>query len=56
MAKLFRAKVIFVETGSRVKKLSLTGRLVYPFADLFLVQWPGLAKRHRKAEFAGRFW
>lgn len=56
LAKLMGIKVIFVETGSRVTALSLTGRIVYRFADLFLVQWPQLAKDHPKAIFAGRFW
>ncbi|MFH1845470.1 MAG: PssD/Cps14F family polysaccharide biosynthesis glycosyltransferase [bacterium] len=56
VAKLMGVKVIFVETGSRVTALSMTGKIVYRFADLFIVQWPQLAKNHSQAVFGGRFW
>lgn len=56
MAKLLGIRVIFVETGSRVRALSMTGRIVYRFADLFLVQWPQLLAKCAKAIYAGRFW
>ncbi len=35
--------VIFIESFSRATELSLTGRLVYPIAHRFFVQWPDLA-------------
>jgi beta-1,4-N-acetylglucosaminyltransferase len=35
-------RVVFVESFCRVKTLSLTGRLLYYFADRFVVQWPQL--------------
>ena len=54
LARLRGVSVIFVETGSRVRRLSLTGRLVYPIADLFFVQWPELAERYPRAIYAGR--
>ena len=54
LARLMGVPVIYVETGSRVRKLSLSGRLVYPLADLFFVQWPELAKRYPRAIYAGR--
>ena len=51
---LYRSKNIFVESAAQVKKPSRTGRLIYPAADLFLVQWPALkAVYGRKAEYAG---
>ncbi len=53
-AKLCRRSVIFVETGSRVQHLSLTGRLMRPLADLFFVQWPALQSEHPRAIYAGR--
>ena len=34
------ARSVYVEVVDRVTTRTLTGRLVYPFADLFLVQWP----------------
>jgi UDP-N-acetylglucosamine:LPS N-acetylglucosamine transferase len=54
LARLLGIKVIFVETGSRVTALSLTGRLMYRIANLFFVQWPDLVQRYPKAIYAGR--
>ncbi len=50
-AKLFGARVLFIETGGTLEP-SLTGRLVYPFADLFVVQWPQKLARFPKAVLA----
>lgn len=51
---LLRAKIIFIETSSRFDKPSLIGRMLYPIADLFLVQWPGALKYYgKKAKYAG---
>mmetsp|Transcript_57936 Transcript_57936/g.131282 ORF Transcript_57936/g.131282 Transcript_57936/m.131282 type:complete len:191 (-) Transcript_57936:517-1089(-) len=44
-AFLFRTRIIFCESFCRVKSLSLTGRLVYPFVDRFIVQWPELVQK-----------
>jgi len=54
LSRLSRIKVIFMETGSRVASLSLTGKIMYRFAHLFFVQWPGLKKKYPKAIYAGR--
>jgi UDP-N-acetylglucosamine:LPS N-acetylglucosamine transferase len=51
---LFRAKVVYVECFTRIHTLSLTGKIVYWFADLFLVQWPELARIYPKARYQGR--
>ena len=56
LAKLLGVAVVFIETGSRVRRLSTTGRAIYRFADLFLVQWPELLADCPKAIYAGRFW
>ncbi len=53
LGKLLGAKVIWVDSITNVERLSLSGRLVRPFADLFLVQWPELAKRYPNAEYIG---
>lgn len=42
---IFRSKLIFLESLSRVNNLSFTGKLIYPISDLFLVQWPELLKK-----------
>ncbi len=51
IAKLFGARVVFVESGATLRP-SLTGRLVHPFADLFVVQWPEQARHYRRAVLA----
>jgi len=53
-ARLLGVDVIFVETGSRVSQLSLTGRLMRPLANLFFVQWPQLQERYPDTVYAGR--
>lgn len=52
-AKLSRKKVIYIESFARVENGSLTGKLVYPIADLFLVQWETLLKVYPKAKYVG---
>lgn len=54
IGKLFRKKIIYVETWARVKTISKSGRIVYPFADLFFVQWPALRRLLPRAQYFGR--
>ncbi|KAJ1730078.1 metalloprotease [Coemansia biformis] len=42
--------IIYVESFARVNTMSLSGKLVYPMADRFVVQWPGLARKYPRAE------
>lgn len=53
-AKLFGAKLIFMESMARVESPTLTARMLYPFSDMFLVQWPQLLKFFPKAKYVGR--
>lgn len=39
LGRLLGARLVFIETAGELAP-TLTGRLVYPFADLFIVQWP----------------
>ncbi len=39
LSKLFGAEVVYIETAAALDG-SLSGRLCYPVADLFIVQWP----------------
>ncbi|KAA8644827.1 hypothetical protein EYZ11_007921 [Aspergillus tanneri] len=54
----FQLRTIFVESWARVTSLSLSGKLLLPFADRFLVQWPALAGKRawrgmRPTEYVG---
>lgn len=54
IGKLLAAKIIFIESWARVNNPSLTGRIVYPVADHFLVQWPQLLSKYgKKAVYEG---
>lgn len=37
--KIFGKKIIFIESFAKVNSQTLTGKLVYKFADRFYVQW-----------------
>jgi beta-1,4-N-acetylglucosaminyltransferase len=39
LAKLFGARTIYLEVYDRIDSGTLTGKLCYPVADLFLLQW-----------------
>jgi UDP-N-acetylglucosamine:LPS N-acetylglucosamine transferase len=52
LGKLQRRRLVYVESITRVEKLALTGRLVYPLADAFFVQWDSLGEL-RRARFHG---
>ncbi len=53
LAKAFGIPAIFVESITRTDDLSLTTRLVRPFATKVLVQWPELVDRYRGVEYHG---
>ncbi len=53
VGKLKGIKIIYVESFARVKKPSLTGRLLYNFADLFIVQWEDMLKLYPKSVLGG---
>jgi beta-1,4-N-acetylglucosaminyltransferase len=53
LGKFLGAKLIFIESGGQVYSPSLSGRIVYPFADLFIVQWRPALKNYPKAIYGG---
>ncbi|KAL1919927.1 uncharacterized protein VTP21DRAFT_1859 [Calcarisporiella thermophila] len=46
-------RLLYVESFARTHSLSLSGRLLIRFVDRFIVQWPSLALKYRRAENAG---
>lgn len=52
LGRLQRRRLVYVESITRVERLALTGRLVYPLVDAFFVQWESLTSR-RRARFHG---
>lgn len=53
VGRLLGIRCVYVESVTRTESLSLSGRLVYPLANVFFVQWPAVAARYKKARFAG---
>ena len=51
-ARLLGARTVWIDSIANGQQLSLSGRLVRPFAGLWLTQWPELA-RDDGPEFAG---
>lgn len=54
VAKAHGARVVYVESLTRVDGPSLSSRLIAPVADRTYVQWPELAERMPGARYAGR--
>lgn len=53
IGKIFGSKIIYIETFANSETKSVTGKLVYKFADLFILQWEGMLKLYPKAKFGG---
>lgn len=51
---LFRSKIIFIETFTRIYEPSMSGKIAYYFSDLFFVQWKQLLSKYgKKAVYRG---
>ena len=53
IAKIFRKKVIYIESFANIETKTLTGKLIYPIADKFIVQWKSMLKLYPKAIYEG---
>ncbi|MBB6450391.1 UDP-N-acetylglucosamine:LPS N-acetylglucosamine transferase [Geomicrobium halophilum] len=53
IAKLFRKKVVYIESFAKTNSPTLSGRMVYPIADLFIVQWESMLTHYPKAVHGG---
>eukprot|EP01035_Chromulina_nebulosa_P021516 gene21516-27861_t len=51
--RIKECKIVFVESFCRVKTLSLTGKILYPFVDEFIVQWKTLQYEYPKSKYLG---
>lgn len=53
IGKLFGSKIIYIESFANIHTRTITGRLIYHFADLFIVQWESMLKLYPKAVYGG---
>lgn len=49
VCKFFGSKVIFIESGARIYSASKTGKFIYKYSDIFLVQYENLLKFYPRA-------
>ena len=49
IGKIFGSRVIYIETFANMVTKTVTGRLLYPFSDRFIVQWSSMKKLYPKA-------
>lgn len=49
LGKLMGAKLVYIEVFDRIDKPTITGKLVYPIVDKFIVEWEEMKKVYPKA-------
>lgn len=49
LGKMVGAKLIYIEVFDRIDKPTMTGKMVYPIVDKFIVQWEEMKKVYPKA-------
>lgn len=47
------SKVIFIESYAKINSPTITGKIVYKFADIFYVQWPEMLKFYPNGIYKG---
>ena len=53
IAKIFGSKVIYIETFANIVTKTVTGKLIYPISDLFIVQWESMKKLYPNSVYGG---
>ena len=53
LAKISGIKVIYIESFAKVNSATMSGKLMYHFADMFIVQWQPMLNIYPKAKYLG---
>ncbi len=53
IGKILGSKIIYIESFANISTKTATGRLLYPIADKFIVQWDNMKKIYPKATYGG---
>ena len=53
IGKMFGSKVIYIETFANMYTKTVTGKLIYPISDLFIVQWESMKELYPKSVYGG---
>jgi len=51
--RLSTSQIIYIESFARVRNLSVSGKLLRPLVDRFIVQWPQVLREGGRGEFRG---
>ena len=52
--KVFGGKLIWIDSIANSRTFSMSGSYAYRYADLFITQWPELAKTYQRAQYFGQ--
>ena len=53
IGKFFGSRIIYIETFANMVTKTVSGRIVYPISDLFIVQWESMKKLYPNSKFGG---
>lgn len=53
ITKIFNKKLIYIESFAKINSSTLTGKLLYKYADQFYIQWEELRKIYPNAIYKG---
>lgn len=53
IAKIMGSKVIYIESFANIETKTASGKIIYHFADFFVVQWKNMLKLYPKATYGG---
>lgn len=52
-AKVFGAKIVYIESFAKIDTPNVSGRIAYKFADQFYIQWESMRKFYPNAIYKG---
>ena len=53
LAKILKIPTVYIEVFDRISSPTLTGRIVYPCTDAFIIQWVEQKKFYKKGIYCG---
>lgn len=53
IGKIFGAKLVFIESFAKINSPTITGKILYKFADRFYIQWEELKEYYPNATYRG---
>ena len=53
IGKIFGSRIVYIESFANMSTKTITGKLLYPIADKFIVQWESMKELYPDATFGG---